>query len=664
MVLSSESSVTSNIDGDVELAKQLLSQGKPVDAIAKLSDVLKELPEHQEALYILAVCYRYASNLDSSLAALDRLLALYPGYARGYQERGHSYRKLNRSAEAIRAYERAVEFNPALLASWQNLSALHNKLGNAHQSVAAAAQAQALSKLPLELLSVSSMIHEGKLYLAEKLCRSFVQKNPQHVEGMRLLAKIGVELGILDDAEFLLESALAFTPDFLLARYDYSQVLFKRQRYEESLKQAELVLEKRPNDPAFRLAYANAAAATGGFEKALKFYDELIGEHQDHHHYHMLKGHAQKTLGDLSGAVASYHNAAQIKPDHGDAYWSLANLKSYRFDEVEIDRMKEAESRPDTDLLDRYQLCFALGKALEDRREFGGAFEYYQRGNRLKTAELGYQAEKTDREFVRQKEVCTAAFFRERAEWAVDSSEPVFIVGLPRAGSTLLEQILASHPMVDGTIELPNIISLAQKLGGRHMVDEESRYPTVLQELTEQQVERFGREYIDSTRVYRKGAPFFTDKMPNNFCHIGLIQLILPNARIIDARRHPMACCFSNFKQLFGQGQDFTYGLKEIGQYYRGYVDLMDHWERLLPEKILRIQYEDVVGDLETQVRRLLDFLGLPFDQRCIEFHKNERAVHTPSAEQVRQPVYTSGIEQWKNFEKYLDTLKESLSDA
>jgi tetratricopeptide (TPR) repeat protein len=645
----------------ISFAKELLRERKVDVAITHLQGMLDQDPGDQEVLYVLAVCYRYNDDTQTALATLDTLLARDPDYARGYQERGHIYRKRAQAQDAVMAYERAVELNPALLVSWQNLTKLHRDCGEKERSRICEKHSDLLLRLPPELLSVTSMIHERKLYQAEQLCRAFVQKNRQHVEGMRLLAKIATELGILDDADFLLESCLEFEPNFRAARYDYAQVLFRRQRFQKSMEQAALLLKDQPAIPAFRLLFANAAVPVGEFDKALEYYDQLIEESTDNLHYHMLKGHALKSFGDRQGAVEAYQRAAAIKPDHGDAYWSLANVKTYRFKEAEIERMQRAEKNAATEAVDRYQLCFALGKSFEDNEKYETAFEYYARGNQLKLAKSRYRAERTDKEFARQQAICTRQFFDDRVGFGTQSNEPIFIVGMPRAGSTLLEQILASHPMVDGTIELPNMMSQAQKLGGRHKIDDESRYPAILETLSQKQLERFGNEYLKSTKVYRKDGNYFTDKMPNNFRHIGLIQLMFPNCKIIDARRHPMACCFSNFKQLFGDGQEFSYGLEEVGRYYSGYVELMDHWENALPGKILRVQYEDVVADLDAQVRRLLEFLGLPFDQRCIEFHKNERAVHTPSAEQVRQPVYTSGVEQWRNFDPFLGPLKDSL---
>jgi tetratricopeptide (TPR) repeat protein len=652
---------TLDADAEIESAKQLLKHRRFAAAVAKLKGVLREVPGNRDGLYCLAVCYRYSGHSEQAFAIQDELLGRYPKYARGYQERAHLFRNLHKDAEAAVAYERAVALNPALLSSWRELSILYKSRGETQQARACDAQIKALSDLPEELLSVTSMIHDGRLYAAEKLCRVFLHGNPQHVEGMRLLAKIAADLGILEDADFLLESCLAFAPGFRAARYDYAQVLYRRQRFQSSLEQADLLLEKEPDHEAYQLICANAAAAIGDFDRALSYYDRLIARNPDQVPIYLLKGHALKALGAAQRAIEAYRAAARIKPDHGDAWWSLANIKIYRFAEVEIAQMQHAEAGAATGNVDRYHLCFALGKSFEDRKDYQRAFEYYARGNELKLAESGYRAESTDNEFAQQKSICTQQFFADRVGYGVRSREPIFIVGLPRAGSTLLEQILASHPLVDGTIELPNIVSLAQRLGGRHKAARESRYPTILQALDRQQCERFANEYLESTRVYRREAPYFTDKTPSNFRHIGLIHLLFPSAKIIDARRHPLDCCLSNFKQLFGEGHYFSYGLEEVGRYYSGYVALMDHWENVLPGKILRVQYEDVVENLELEVRRLLDFLGLPFDQRCIEFHKTERAVHTPSAEQVRQPIYRDGIEHWKNFEPFLSPLKRTL---
>ena len=289
---------------------------------------------------------------------------------------------------------------------------------------------------------------------------------------------------------------------------------------------------------------------------------------------------------------------------------------------------------------------------------------FYERGNRLKKSEIGYNSEQVEKEADRQISICDDALFEDRAASGYAANDPIFIVGLPRAGSTLLEQILASHPDVDGTFELPNILSLAHKLSGRQMRDTEPKYPRILRDLPGETLQKLGKQYIESTRIYRQGAPFFTDKMPNNFRHIGLIKMILPNAKIIDARRHPMACCFSVFKQLFAEGQEFSYSLDDVARYYRSYLKIMEHWDAALPGQICRVHYEDVVADLENEVRRILDYCGLPFHADCLKFHRTDRAVRTASSEQVRQPIYNSGLEQWKNYADFLQPLSDALGNA
>ncbi|MEM7279334.1 MAG: sulfotransferase, partial [Pseudomonadota bacterium] len=509
---------------------------------------------------------------------------------------------------------------------------------------------------------VRNMTAEGQYLKAEQLCRYFLQSNQKHVEGMRLLADLGVKSGVLDDAEFLLESAVEFEPNNRFARYDYVGVLYRRQKYKEALEQATWLKDKHPGNLDYQVAYANQCVAVGDYESALPIFEDSIKLRPARSDLHLVYGHALKTIGKVDEAITSYRNAYEARADFGDAFWSLANLKTYRFTDEEVARMQKAEDSVRTVLDDRAHLCFALGKHYEDGENFERSIEFYERGNALRRAQLRYDADDMTRRLTLQKKEVGAETLKSRT--GCESSAPIFIVGLPRAGSTLLEQILASHSAVDGTLELPNIPALAFRLGGRQRADQAPRYPAILNELDAEKFAQFGESYIKDTQVHRSGADYFIDKMPNNFRHIGLIQKILPNAKIIDARRHPMACCFSGYKQLFASGQEFTYGLKEIGQYYRDYVELMDHWDALMPERILRVYYEDVVADLETQVRRILDYCGLAFEPACLEFHKTDRSVRTPSAEQVRQPIYKSGLAQWQHFEPWLDPLKAALGDA
>jgi hypothetical protein len=352
------------------------------------------------------------------------------------------------------------------------------------------------------------------------------------------------------------------------------------------------------------------------------------------------------------------------RPSFGDAYWSLANLKTYRFSDDEIARMLIEQASPATSLVDRYHLCFALGKAFEDRGEYAESWRHYEQGNALKRSESRYRPEIFETNTRKQMEVCTREFLQCHASVGDPSAAPIFIVGLPRAGSTLIEQILASHSQVEGTQELADIPRIVLDLQGRDPDLDNPRYPGVLVDMKPGDFRKLGEKYLHDTRIYRSGKPYFIDKMPNNFRHLGLIHLMLPNAKIIDARREPMACCFSNLKQLFAQGQEFTYSVEDIARYYRTYLELMRHWDNVLPGRVLRVHHEDVVEDLEGNVRRILDYCGLPFESTCLDFHKTDRSVRTPSSEQVRQPIFREGLDQWKKYEPWLEPLKSALSDA
>jgi len=400
----------------------------------------------------------------------------------------------------------------------------------------------------------------------------------------------------------------------------------------------------------------------GDYGRALPLYREIVAETPDDPELHLSIAHAQKTLGRTPQAIESYRAAASLRPRYGEAYWSLANLKTYRFTDDEITRMQAAEGAPDIPLADRYHLCFALGKALEDRSEYAPSFAFYERGNALKKSECRYRPEPLERNARLQASMCTREFFAARQGAGCPDPAPIFIVGLPRAGSTLIEQILASHSLVEGTMELADIPRLVQDLHGRAPAGETPRYPGILAELGQKDFADMGERYLSDTRIYRTGKAFFVDKMPNNFRNLGLIHLILPNARIIDARRDPLACCFSNYKQLFASGQQFTYSVDDITRYYRMYVELMDHWNAALPPgRILRVRHEDVVEDLEANVRRILEFCGLEFEPACLEFHKTLRTVHSASSEQVRRPLNREGVDQWRRYEPWLGSLKEAL---
>lgn len=651
------------VDAALAKARSLIESAAFDEAEAVLHALLDEdlnPRARADALYTMAVAHRYAKRHDAALTVLDEVVSAWPEHGRAYQEQGYVYLAQNRAVDAANAFRQAVGFNPGLAASWTALAGLEACAGHDAPAAFARARADRLKALPRELASATDLMHERRLGKAERLCRHFLRANPRHIEGMRLLAEIGIRLGVYHDAEFLLESCVALAPEQLEARADYVSVLNRKGKFARALEQAEILCRARPKDNAFELGKATALAGVGRLEEAVALYEQCLPASANRPGVHVSIGHAQKALGNFDAAIGAYRAAYSLRPDYGDAYWSLANTKTYRFTDGEIEQILHHEGAPRTSFEDRVHLCFAAGKAFEDRSDWAASFDHYARGNALKKSRSGYDPDKTETLVQAQIDVLTPALFEARRSVGYDCPDPIFIVGLPRAGSTLLEQILASHSSVDGTMELHNVLGLAQRLS-RPTEDGTRRYPDLLRDLDDDYFERFGRQFIEQTRAYRHGAPLFIDKMPNNFLHIGLIKLMLPRAKIIDARRRPMACCFSAFKQLFGEGQEFSYDLEWLGRYYRDYVRLMAHWDRVLPGFVLRVMHEDVVSDLESQVRRLLDFCGLPFEAACLEFHASERSVRTPSSEQVRQPIYKTGLEHWRHYEPYLDPLRAAL---
>lgn len=644
---------------DVKAARDQLSAGKFDGVLHLARSILEDDADDAEALYIAAVAARYMKQYKPAAAYLDRLHEAMPEYGRAWQEAGHLARARGENDKALAAFARATRFNPALDASWRLQAELLTRAGRNMEANAARAQEKRIAKLPKELVAATHHLHEGRLLRAEELCRHFLRKHPKNVEGMRLLAQIGLKLGILDDAEFLLESAAAFEPDNIQVRLDYVDALRRRQKFARALEEAEALHGRDPDNPLFQSHLAIESMQTGDFDRAFELFDAILEKLPRDPATLTSRGHALKTTGDQARAVDSYRAACAAKADHGDAWYALANLKTYRFTDAELAQMRELVGRAELAFMDKVHLSFALGKALEDCGEYEESFQFYDQGNALKRAQTRYDAEQMSAELAKQRETCGPELFAKHAGAGHPAHDPIFILGLPRAGSTLLEQILASHSQIDGTLELPDILALAHRLRGRKAGS--SRYPEILHEMSAEQLAGFGRQFIENTRIHREGAPFFIDKMPNNFRHIGLIHLILPNAKIIDARRAPMDCCFSGFKQLFAEGQEFTYGLREIGSYYRDYVELMDHWNAVLPGVILRVDHEDLLDDLEGQTRRMLDYLGLPFEQACLDFHKSKRAVRTASSEQVRRPISRSGQDAWKPYATWLGPLREAL---
>src|SRR5216684_1452478 len=594
----------SRIEAEVRRVQMLIEQRRFMPALAAAQAMLAQVPENRDVLYLVAVSQRYLGRITDALRTLERLEEMHPDFGRLYQERGHCCRAAGEMGAAIESYARAATLNPSLPASWQALAELYGKVGMSAQAESAAQQAAYLAKMPRPVVTAAGMFAEGNVDGAERLVRQFLRTHNDDVEAMRLLAQIGVKLDVLDDAEFLLESVLVFAPDYHAARYEYAVVLSQRHKHAQALEEVRKLLRFDPENRAFKTVYATACVGFGDHDEALRVFRELLTDAPQQPDLHLSIAHVLKTLGRQQQAIESYRAAAAARPSFGDAYWSLANLKTYRFSDDEIVRMRAQEAASATPLVDRYHLCFALGKALEDRAEYGASFEYYERGNALKKSECRYKPGLIERNARLQASVLTSDFVASRHGVGCDAPDPIFIVGLPRAGSTLLEQILASHSLVEGTAELADIPRIVVEFQGRDPDLVNPRYPRVLADLAPEEFLRLGEKYLSDTRSYRTNTPFFIDKMPNNFRHLGLIHLMLPNAKIIDARREPMACCFSNLKQLFANGQEFTYSIEDIARYYRTYLELTRHWDRVLPGRILRIQHEDVVNDLEGNVRR------------------------------------------------------------
>ena len=646
------------------LVIKLIKENKFEEAHKYVLLNLRQDSNHIESLYFGSVCARYLKNYQQSNDYLERLLNLSPDMGRAYQELGHLSRDRGNLELAAGYYRQACEMNPALISSWQFLYDYYKDIGKKDASNHALEQLDNLKSLPNTLLYISQILYEGKLSEAEKMCRDFLKKDPKNTEAMSILSEIASKLGYLEDAEFLLENAVNFEPNNSELRKKYLIILRKRQKFSKAMIQAEYLCKNFPKNLSFKAQMAIEIMQNGDYEKAIEIFDSILKKAPNDPNTLTSKGHALKTFGNNIDAIESYKLAHKAKPDHGEAYFSLANLKTYSFKTSEIASMKNQLENINLLSKDRVYFHFALAYALEKEGEYEEAFSHLEKGNEIKKINNRYSINGMKDEIQSQIQICDSNFFSSHGEGGLNKNDPIFILGLPRSGSTLIEQILASHSQIDGTLELPNILSMAHSLRGHDKLANQGKYPSVLKSLTKDQRKEMGLEYIKDTFMHRDKAPRFTDKMPNNFRHIGLIHLILPNAKIIDARRYPLDCCFSIYKQLFAQGQEFSYGLEEIGSYYRNYIDLMDHWNRVLPGKILKVNNEDIINDLEGQVKRIIDYLELPFEEECISFYNTKRSVRTASSEQVRKPINKDGLERWKPYSKKLKPLVDCLGEG
>ncbi|TFI58733.1 sulfotransferase family protein [Sphingomonas parva] len=562
---------------------------------------------------------------------------------------------------ALQARE-IVRAAPADAEAWRLLGRALRAAGEQQDAEAAELEAIAVSVHDPRLFEAASALLDGRLAVAERLLRPHLKEKPTDVAAIRMMAELAARLGRLGDAEALLRRALELAPAFAPARSNLATVLYRQNRPAEAVEMLDLLLGADPANPAHQNLKAAALGRIGSYEEALGIYEQVLAGHPAQPKVWMSYGHVLKTVGRRDDSIAAYRRALSIAPTLGEVWWSLANLKTVRLGEEDVAAMEAALEADDLDEEDRFHLDFALGKALEDLGRDASAFAHYAEGNRLRRARIEYDPDEVSGHVDRCEALFTADFLEARGAEGCPAPDPIFVLGMPRAGSTLIEQILASHSEVEGTMELPDLPALAKRLGGTRQRPERGGYPDCLARLSAEELRGLGEEYLARTRVQRKtDRPFFIDKMPNNWAHVGLIRLILPNARIIDARRHPLACCFSNFKQHFARGQGFAYDQRELGRYYRDYVRLLAHFDAVMPGHVHRVLHERLIDDPEAEIRRLLAFLDLPFDGRCLRFHETERAVRTASSEQVRRPINREGVDQWRRFEPVLEPLKEAL---
>ena len=625
----------------------------PAAAAAQAREILKVAPDHPQALFLLAAALRRLGDLAAARAILAPLAEAQPRSPQVWYELGLTELGLDAQAAGEAALRRAVALKPAWPEAWCQLADALWLAGKAADADAAYARSIAASVDDPALMEAAAALVEGHLAPAELRLREHLAAKPDDPAALRMLAEIGVRLGRYADGQALLERALDLAPSFTGARHNLAVVLYRQNRAAEALPHVEQLLAVDPADPGYLNLKAACLTLTGDYETAIALYKAVLAKHPDQPKAWLSYGHALKTAGRQGDSVAAYRRSLRLAPGLGEAYWSLAD---------DVAAMQAQLTRGDLSDDDRLHLNYALGKAFEDAGDYEASFGFYAEGARLRRAQVDYDAAQTTAQLERSVSLFTPEFFAARAGQGHPDPAPIFVVGLPRSGSTLVEQILASHSQVEGTMELPDMIFLARSLTETPSEGERPSYPDVLAGLPAGALADLGRAYIERTAIQRKlGRPFFIDKMPNNFLHVGLIRLALPNARIIDTRRDGMATGFSAFKQHFARGQNWSYDLAEIGWFYRDYVALMAHFDDVMPGHVHRVNYEAMVDDTEAEVRRLLAYCNLPFEPECLEFHKNSRPVRTASSEQVRRPIFREGIDQWRNYEPWLAPLKAAL---
>jgi tetratricopeptide (TPR) repeat protein len=642
----------------------VLLESDPAAAARRASDILAANPSHPEASLLLAAACRKLGNSKDAALALEALSEAHRDTPLMQLELGRAYAGSGRMEAAIAAYRHAVALDAGLADAWRELATQLFAAGDIQGGDTAYGHYSRLVPDPPQLKDATVALAENRLEAAEALLKRRLQLAPHDVIALRMLGEVATRREDFAAAESRLTTCLALAPGYAQARYDLANLLHLQHRDAEVLTLVERLLASEPDNIDFLSLKAQAMRLLGRSAEAISLMEQAVASHPDEDRAWLLCGHLLREVGHPARAIEMYRRAIETRPQYGHAYASLANLKTFRFTPADVAAMREHLAHSSLRNSERTHFEFALGKALEDEGQFAESFEHYARGNSLQRAVVGHDADATTADVRRAKALYTPAFFAERSGWGSQGRDPIFIVGLPRSGSTLLEQILASHPQVEGTRELVEIPVLALETMSQANPTGQPPYPESLAALGRQDLEALAARYLSRTQVHRPLArPRFVDKMLGNFCHIGFIHLLFPNASIIDARRHPLACGFSCFKQLFARGFGFTYDLADFGRYYRDYADLVEHFETVLPRRVHRVHYEQVVADPEGEVRRLLDYCGLPFEPQCLKFHENRRVVQTISSEQVRRPIYAESVDQWRHYEPWLGPMQAALGD-
>lgn len=634
--------------GDAVLAERICRQA------------LNAFPRDPNLLCLLGASLIKQEKPKEAEHTLSRATRIDNDFARAHEGLAEALIMQGKLPEALRSLERAVELEPGSSSIRTKKAKVLAALGRDDEANKQFEESFKLTPHREDLVRGLGLQRMGNLKQAEKIYRDVLLKDPANVDALRLLAGVAMRAKQWGDAELLLERALEIAPDFYQGWMDLGLARQEQDKTNAAIEAYERVTQLEPNKPNGYAAVGTAAAMAGRHAQSMEWFEKAIAKDSAHPGALAGLGHVLKTVGRQEDAVDRYRACVRHNPGHGESWWSLANLKTFRFNDDELASMlQQYENEPFVDEV-KANFEFALGKAFEDRKDYDKAFEYYSAGNANRRQRETYDPVQTVDAHDQFIESFSAEFLASRVGAGDSSDAPILIVGLPRSGSTLIEQILASHPDVEGTHELPDLGRVARSVGAHR--DDRKSYPSVIKDLSNEEFEKLGRDYLQRTLKHRaQGLPHFTDKLPNNFVHVGFLHLVLPNAKVIDARRHPLDSCLGSFKQLFARGQPFTYDQFELGEFYIEYARLMDHWHDVLPGKVLDVQYEDVVDDLETQVRRILEHCGLPWDDACLRFYETDRAVKTASSEQVRKPIYSSSKHLWRKYESHLGPMIDVL---